>query len=124
MTSAPKRASRPSPRRGLPNGRRSVRDRIDREALELLDRQIAPRLRKDHRHLEKLVRSVVAHQRLGELTTRPERDRRDLLGILEERVASAHSGASPSAVVRLTTVLSAIPVPDDPLGRWRTSPAR
>ncbi|MFZ0891693.1 MAG: hypothetical protein WB778_05220 [Thermoplasmata archaeon] len=100
------------------------RDRVDREALELLDRQVAPRLGKDHRHLEKIVRSVVAHQRLEELAARPERDRRDLLEILEKRVKAARGHVSPSAVVRLTNVLSTIPIVDDPLGRWRTSPAR
>jgi hypothetical protein len=121
---ASRRPSAPSQRRRRRNPPRSVDHPVDREALELLDREVAPRLGKEHRHLEKIVRSVVAHQRLEELATRPERDRRDLLGILEERVASARGPGVPPAVVRLTNLLSAIPVGDDPLGRWRTSPAR
>jgi hypothetical protein len=112
VTPRPSRSSRPA------------RDRADREALELLDRQVIPHLGKEHKHLEKVVRSVVEHQRLEELAARPERDRRDLLGILEERVKAARGHASPSAVVRLTNILSAVPIVDDPLGRWRTSPAR
>ncbi|MFZ3356327.1 MAG: hypothetical protein WA549_06165 [Thermoplasmata archaeon] len=124
MTRPTRRTATPPTSAPVPRDFRSPRDHVEREALDLLDRQVAPRLAKEHKHLEKVVRSVVAHQRLEELAARPERDRRDLLEVLEERVRAVRGHVSPSAVVRLTNILSAIPIVDDPLGRWRTSPAR
>jgi hypothetical protein len=124
MPRAPASSSPSAPSRPLASPRSTAPDPIDQEALELLARRVIPRLGRDHRNLEKIVRSVVKHQRLAELGTRPERDRRDLLAVLEEQVAASRGKESPSAVVRLTNILSAIPVVDDPLGRWRTAPAR
>jgi hypothetical protein len=100
-------------------------DPSDREACRFLGQEVLPRLRKDRRTaLVKSVRAAADSGELAPLGRLPERSRRELLEAIENRLDAARHGPSPQAVVRLTSVISATPVPDRGAGRRLAAPAR
>lgn len=96
-----------------------------RDALALLADEILPSLRRSGvRPLVRAVREAVDAgdpRRLGRL---PERQRRDLLEMLERHVAGSRRRVSPRAVVGLTSAITAESLPDPGAGRRLASPAR
>jgi hypothetical protein len=97
----------------------------DREACRFLAEQVEPYLKRAQRPaLAKAVHSAVAAERLEPLGRLAERQRRELLETIEERIESARTGPSPTALVRLTSVISAVALPDQQFGRRVASPAR
>jgi hypothetical protein len=100
-------------------------DRIEREACQFLDREVAPALTRARRAvLANAVRGAANRGALAPLGRLPERQRRELLQAIEARVESSRGSPSPSALVRLTSVIAASPRVDPPLVRGLASPAR
>lgn len=96
-----------------------------RETLALLAEEVLPSLRRSGaRPLVKAVREAVDARdprRLGRL---PERQRRDLLEMLERHVARSRKGVSPRAVVGLTGAITSESLPEPGAGRRLAPPAR
>jgi hypothetical protein len=97
----------------------------EREAVAFLNDTIVPSLRRAGKSpLFRAVRDVTESGEVGELARLTERQRRDLLEIIESGVARARRRASPRALVYLTSMISATPVPEAGLRRRFNSPAR
>ena len=83
---------------------------LDREAVEFLSRRILPGLRSEtHQPLASALRAAAKAGRLGGLSSLPERQRRELLEVIERRLDRAPEAAPPRVVVRLTSVISGVP---------------
>jgi hypothetical protein len=108
-----------SPARPLPP------DVAVREACRFLQLQVEPLLERTHEGpLVRVVQDAVRSTDLSILGRLPERQRRRLLGAVEERVDLARPAPSPRALVRLTAALSAGPGPAEGFGRQFAPPAR
>jgi hypothetical protein len=102
----------------------SVR-KTDRDACRYLSEELAPYLRHARRPvLAKAVRGAVEKGTLTPLTKLPERQRRELLEVLEARLETTHRGPSPTVLVRLTSAIASPTEADLGLGRRVASPAR
>lgn len=93
--------------------------------MEFLTDRIVPALQRAGKSpLLQAVRQVTETGEVGDLARLTERQRRDLLELIESGAARARRRASPRALVYLTSTISAIPVPEAGLRRRFTSPAR
>lgn len=70
------------------------------------------------------VGAAIAQRALEPLAGLPERTRRELLEAIEACVERAPASATPRAVVRLTSVVGAVALPERALGRRLAPPAR
>ncbi|MCI4368714.1 MAG: hypothetical protein L3K09_04035 [Thermoplasmata archaeon] len=105
--------------------RRRSAEGADRDALEFLEKRIAPTLSKERNFpLLRAVRSVLKSSRLTTLASMPERQRRDLLAMLEQAIEKRRIAVAPRVLVRLTSVISRAPAPDARMGRRFALPAR
>lgn len=96
-----------------------------RATLALLGEELLPALRRRAaRPLVRAVREALETndpRRLGRL---PERQRRDLLEILERLVARSRRGVAPRGVVGLTAAITSDSLPEPGAGRRLAPPAR
>jgi hypothetical protein len=76
------------------------------------------------RRLVAAVRKAIERRDPELLQALPERSRRLLLEILEQRVRSGSETPAPLSVVRLASMVSAAPPPDARWGRLLATPAR
>ena len=103
----------------------STGSRADQGACRFLTDELAPYLHRSRRTvLARAVRTAAASGTLASLTKLPERQRRELLEILEARLDATRHGPSPTVVVRLTSAIALPPESDHGLGRRVASPAR
>jgi hypothetical protein len=109
----------------MPTNLTPLSDPTDRDLLDFLERELAPLLARERRSrlLAAVHRAVRSHdpRRLGSL---PERSRRELLSIVEERFEHRRNAPSPGVVVRLVTAVSPAPPTEAGLGRLLATPAR
>ena len=99
--------------------------RLSASAVRLLERTVLPGLnRRGERRLARTVREALRRSETGRLAQLPERDRRTLLEVLEDRLRTAPPKEPPRSIVELTAFLGGIPEPEVRLSRWRTAPAR
>jgi hypothetical protein len=109
----------------MTSGRPPNPDATDRELLAFLQSQVAPALARGHRaRLLKAVERAVQAEDPARLGALPEKLRRELLATVENRLDGRRGAPSPGVVVRLVTMLSALPAPDAGLGHLLATPAR
>jgi hypothetical protein len=100
-------------------------DATDRDLLAFLEGQLVPALARERRTrlLTAVNRAIRSHdpRRLGSL---PERSRRELLSIVENRLGGGRNAPSPGVIVRLVTAVSPVPPTEAGLGRLLATPAR
>lgn len=100
-------------------------DAVDRAAVDFLAKEVVPALsRAGEPKLVRAVRKAVDGERLTSLVRLPERQRRELLEVIEDRLARGRRPVDPRTIVRLTTVISAAPAQEEWLGHRIASPAR
>jgi len=100
-------------------------DGAEREACRYLSEVVAPYLTRARRPvLLRAVRTAAREGVLRPLSALPERQRRELLETIEERVDRARPKPTPRAIVRLTSVVAAAPVADRGVRRRLAPPAR
>ena len=98
---------------------------VEREALDYLGREIRPALsRGAHRALAQAVTTAVKSGSVNDLGRLGERQRRELLETIEQRLSRGRPAPTARALVRLTSVISAAPDPEGPRARVVASPAR
>ena len=98
--------------------------REDREVVAFLQAAVLPALgRHPSRPLGDAVRRAIREERLAPLSTLSGRHRHELLTLIEQ-LTEGRRRPSPPVVVRLTTVVSAIPTAPDALGPSPARPAR
>jgi hypothetical protein len=111
----------PSPTKPV-RGRSRAPTAVDREVLDYLGREIQPTLRSAaHRPLANALRSAVGAGSVSGLGRLEERQRRELLVAIESRLSRSRRVLPPRALVRLTSVVCAVP---DRRVRAVASPAR
>ena len=104
---------------------REARDATEREACRFLSQEVVPWLARSRRPiLWRAVRSATRDGALGPLGGLAERQRRDLLDVIEQRVDLGRGRASPRAIVRLTSIVGATPTSQRGLVRRLAPPAR
>jgi hypothetical protein len=100
-------------------------DAADRDLLAFLEGQVAPALARGRRaRLLKAVQRAVRAEDPAHLGALPEKLRRELLATVENRLDGRRGAPPPAVVVRLVTMLSALPAPDAGLGHLLATPAR